>query len=267
MLTDRTRSKILFSCTGSPEKNYDSFVEDHAICYVLNGMMTIHDGVETTDFRTGEIAFIAKNQLLKVQKHPDNNQPFMSVTVFLPKEMLFSYSKENNLQRQGIYTGKPNFVLQRNPFLKGYFQSMTPYFEDEKALNERLEKLKTFELIELLIRDIPLQNLLFNFEDTYKIDLEAYMNRYYAHNIPLEKFAQLTGRSLSTFKRDFQEIFGETPNKWLVKKRLELAYYLLSSQKAKPSDVYLDAGFVNFSHFSRIFKETFGKTPSEVVNN
>ncbi len=46
------------------------------------------------------------------------------------------------------------------------------------------------------------------------------------HNIPLEKFATLTGRSISTFKRDFQAIFKETPNKWLIKKRLDLAHLM-----------------------------------------
>ena len=84
------------------------------------------------------------------------------------------------------------------------------------------------------------------------------------HNIPLAQFAKLTGRSISTFKRDFQEIFNQTPNKWLIKKRLDLAHFLISKQGKKPNEIYDDVGFVNFSHFSRSFKAEFGINPSEI---
>ena len=109
-----------------------------------------------------------------------------------------------------------------------------------------------------------MQNILFNFEDNFKIDLKAYMNKNYMHNIPLEQFATLTGRSISTFKRDFQTIFNDTPNKWLIKKRLELAYFLISKKNQKPTDAFFDVGFVNFSHFSRAFKNEFGRNPSDI---
>jgi len=112
-----------------------------------------------------------------------------------------------------------------------------------------------------------MQNILFNFDEDFKIDLEAYMNKNYMHNIPLEKFATLTGRSISTFKRDFQTIFNDTPNKWLIKKRLDLAHFLISKKHQKPTDVYFDVGFVNFSHFSRIFKSEFGVNPSALQKN
>ena len=107
---------------------------------------------------------------------------------------------------------------------------MIPYFENPQALTDKLAQLKTLELIELLLRDDRMQNILFNFQEDFKLDLEAYMNKNYMHNIPLEQFAQLTGRSISTFKRDFQNIYDTTPNKWLLKKRLELAHYLVSKK-------------------------------------
>ena len=50
--------------------------------------------------------------------------------------------------------------------------------------------------------------MLFDFNEPFKIDLEAYMNMNYTFNVPMEKFAKLTGRSLATFKRDFKKIFN-----------------------------------------------------------
>lgn len=227
--------------------------------------MIINEGNEITEYNAGEIGFISKNQLVKTQKIPQNNKPFMGVSIFLPEDILYSYSKQHNILPKRQYTGKPNFVFSQDPFLKGFFDSVIPYFENPDALTANLATIKTIELIELLIKKTQMQNILFNFQHDFKIDIGAYMNRNYMHNIPIEQFAKLTGRSLSTFKRDFQQIFNETPNKWLMKKRLELAYYLISRQNKKPTEVYYDAGFINFSHFSRSFKSAFGVNPSELV--
>ena len=267
MLQDRTKANILFSCTGQARKDFEPFVEDHALLFILNGEMIINDGFSVTNFTKGELGFISKNQLLKTQKIPQDNKPFMGISILLPKEILFNYSKEHNIIPKGNYTGKPSFLLPHDSFLKSYFDSLIPYFENPDALTKKLATIKTIEAIELLLTKTSMQNILFNFDEDFKIDLEAYMNKNYMHNIPLEQFAKLTGRSISTFKRDFQSIFNETPNKWLIKKRLDLAHFLISKKHQKPTDVYFDVGFVNFSHFSRTFKSEFGVNPSAIEKN
>ena len=50
-------------------------------------------------------------------------------------------------------------------------------------------------------------------------------------NLPLQKFGYLTGRSLTTFKRDFSKAFSTTPQRWLTQKRLELAHYQFVEKK------------------------------------
>ncbi|WP_148230661.1 helix-turn-helix domain-containing protein [Chitinophaga pinensis] len=91
------------------------------------------------------------------------------------------------------------------------------------------------------------------------------MSHNYKYNIPLLSFGKLTGRSLSTFKRDFTKIFDTTPEKWLQKKRLEQAHYLILKKKQRPSDIYLEVGFENLSHFSFAFKKQYGMTPTELT--
>lgn len=90
------------------------------------------------------------------------------------------------------------------------------------------------------------------------------MNQHYQYNGSLDEFAYLTGRSLSTFKRDFEKIFTVTPNRWLLQKRLEDAYYLLKKKKMKATDVCVDVGFKDYLHFSVAFKKLFGIAPSLV---
>jgi len=84
--------------------------------------------------------------------------------------------------------------------------------------------------------------------------------------VGMNRFAYLTGRSLATFKRDFDKIFHISPNRWLQQRRLQEAFYLIKEKGRKPSDVYIEVGFENLSHFSYSFKQNFGVTPSGVVS-
>lgn len=88
------------------------------------------------------------------------------------------------------------------------------------------------------------------------------MNRNFTFNVNIDRFAYLTGRSVSAFKRDFRAIFNETPNRWLIQKRLQEAHFLISRENKRPSDIYLGLGFEDLSHFSFAFKKLFGVRPS-----
>jgi AraC-like DNA-binding protein len=85
-------------------------------------------------------------------------------------------------------------------------------------------------------------------------------------NVPIQKFGQLTGRSLAGFKRDFKKTFGLPPRQWLQNKRLNAAKYLIEIKHQKPSSIYLDLGFKSLSHFSYAFKKKFGKSPNELTH-
>jgi AraC-like DNA-binding protein len=97
-----------------------------------------------------------------------------------------------------------------------------------------------------------------DFSEPGKINLAAFMEKHYMFNMPMDKFGYLTGRSLSTFNRDFKKSFHITLQKWLARKRLELAHYQLVEKQRKPVEVYLETGFENLSHFSFAFKKHFG---------
>ncbi|WP_158827373.1 helix-turn-helix domain-containing protein, partial [Mucilaginibacter lacusdianchii] len=208
-----------------------------------------------------------RNQLFKkLKKAGPNGEPPSLVSIFLNQDILHRYATENDIRKQSVYKGKAMIDLSGNRFLKAFFDSLLPYIDQPEKFTARVAELKTLEAIELLLQTgDAFQSFLFDFQEPYKIDLETYMNHNYKYNIPLSSFAKLTGRSLSTFKRDFTKIFDTTPEKWLQQKRLEQAYYLISKQKQRPSEVYLEVGFENLSHFSFSFKKLFGMTPTELV--
>ena len=78
----------------------------------------------------------------------------------------------------------------------------------------------------------------------------------------LNEFAQLCHRSYSSFKRDFQSQYSESPGKWLLNKRLDYSVFLLLSSEKRVSDIVIDSGFVDISHYSKAFKKKFGDSPT-----
>ena len=124
---------------------------------------------------------------------------------------------------------------------------------------------KIKEVILTLIETMPeLKSVLFDFVEPWKIDLAAFMNSNYTVDLDLEGFAHYTGRSLSTFKKEFEQTFQTTPMKWIVSRRLEEARRLIEQEKERPLDVYLRVGFKNLSHFSTAYKRQYGYPPSTV---
>ena len=135
-----------------------------------------------------------------------------------------------------------------------------------KELPENIANLKITEAVSILRSiDPDIDSTLTNFEEPGKIDLADYMEKNFMFNLPLEKFGYLTGRSLTTFKRDFKKTFATTPQKWLTQKRLELAHYQFVEKRKKPIDVCYEVGFENLSHFSFAFKKYFGYPPTELL--
>jgi AraC-like DNA-binding protein len=256
---------LLYSCVDKNQRGNEQFVAEHALGYIISGetRLITNDGVKVT--REGDIGLIRRNQLVKSVKVPPPGGEFRSLNIFLEQGFLRKYALEYKIEQTEKYTGEPMMLLTPDPFIKGYFDSLIPYFNHPKHLKSSLGELKTREAIELLLQHDPaLKAFLFDFSEPWKIDLETYMNKNYMYNVPITQFARLTGRSLAGFKRDFTKIFNTSPNAWLQQRRLAEAYFLIKDKKLKPSDIYLDLGFENFSHFSYSFKNTFGVAPSRL---
>ena len=140
-----------------------------------------------------------------------------------------------------------------------------PYMQLNGIEDEALLALKLREAVMLLLKVNPeLKDILFDFSEPGKIDLEAFMNKNFHFNVDLNRFAYLTGRSLATFKRDFEKLFHSTPSRWLQQRRLQEAHYLIREKGKTASDIYLDLGFEDLSHFSFAFKKQYGMAPSRV---
>jgi AraC-like DNA-binding protein len=215
--------------------------------------------------KKGELLLIGKNQLGQITKTPLPGEDYETIVISLQEDVIRKIALEEQIEIKKKYAGPPNLLIPGNDFLQGYFQSIIPYVRNpEKKIPADMGILKVREAVKLLLYTKPeLSGFLFDFSEPYKIDLEKFMLSNFYFNVPVEKFAQLTGRSLAGFKRDFNKAFGTSPRQWLQERRLIEARHLIEKKNKKPSAIYLDLGFESLSHFSHSFKRKFGKAPSE----
>ena len=240
--------------------------EHHILVWLISGETKIIQADSTSTFNGGDIFLIPRNHVATVINYPKDGQPHKSVAMHLTTEDLKTY----------YATRKPAVRLQpfetickfsSHPLLQSCLASLIPYFNlGEEGLPGDIAAIKINEAISILRSiDKNVDGLLADFNEPGKINLTDFMQRHFMFNLTLDRFGYLTGRSVSTFRRDFKKLFNTTPQKWLTEKRLELAYYRLSQNHQKPVEVYLEAGFENLSHFSYAFKKQFGCAPGELA--
>ena len=260
-------SNILFSCEKQKKFTSEQLVIEHTLSCVVSGKIELHFANEKLVAEKGNIALIRKNELLKAIKYPDENGlPCKSINIFLTQDVLRAYVLQNKIEHQEKYFGKSIVDFTKDRFIKSYIDSLLPYIDEPDMFSHQLAQIKTNEAIELLLAGSGImKQFLFDLSEPHKIDLEKYINQNFLFNISMSEFAKLTGRSLSTFKRDFKKVFNDTPEKWLLNRRLEEAKYLLAEKRLRPIDVYYSVGFENFSHFSNAFKQRFGVNASAIV--
>ena len=242
----------------------DLMFDDHMLIWFISGETKIIQADATFYFKTGDIFLIPRNLLATIINYPKNGKPHKTVVMHLSAERLKKFYEKIDVDKKPA----KEQTIQRfsnHPLLKSCLSSVIPYFDVEGEFPENIASLKITEAISILREiDKGVDSILANFDEPGKVDLITFMERNFMFNMPMEKLGYLTGRSLSTFNRDFKKLFHITPQKWLTDKRLQLAYYQLSEKKKKPTEVYLEVGFEDLSHFSFAFKKKYGLSPNQL---
>jgi AraC-like DNA-binding protein len=241
----------------------EQFIPDIVFMYVVNGAISFFDGNKNYTYKPGECGIVRKNRLLKFSIE-DNQDIFEPIIFCFEEEFLRSFQKKHKTNTSAFKSNDAIIKISKTDLIKDFIQSLKPYYKGVMELDEAFEDLKYEELLIILLKNEPeLAGIFFNYDIPGKLDLEAFMNRNYKFNVSNERFAHLTGRSISSFKREFKTIFNDTPSNWLVKKRLQDAYFLIDKHSKNPSDIYLELGFEDLSHFSFAFKKLYGKNPTD----
>lgn len=88
------------------------------------------------------------------------------------------------------------------------------------------------------------------------------MDRRFDHELDVRALAKSVGMSQAHFIRTFKDVFAETPHRYLQRRRVERAMFLLQGTSRSVTDICFDVGFNSLGTFSRTFKEIVALSPS-----
>jgi AraC-like DNA-binding protein len=89
------------------------------------------------------------------------------------------------------------------------------------------------------------------------------MDRSFAEPLDVRTVAAVAHVSAAHFSRSFRAVFGETPHRYLQRRRVERSMFLLRETDRSVTDICFDVGFTSLGTFSRTFREIVGESPSE----
>jgi AraC-like DNA-binding protein len=244
----------------------DLWSQNNYVFYVIDGRKMWHTAHGSYDLKKGSCVFVQKGASI-IEQFFDIG--FCLVLFFIPDEFICETLKSRSEPiRKAIQDYGTLIHLDTTETLETFFLSMSAYFASTKEPDKGLLELKFRELI-LTLADNPHNAELLSYfcsllHEPSSVALQRVMESNYCFNLSLEQYAELSNRSLSAFKRDFQKAMHTTPGKWLLEKRLNHALQLLNNKDKSVSEVAFESGFESASHFTRAFKERYQATPTAI---
>ncbi len=259
---------IIDQCIATAGERGTFFLEQHLLYVVLGGSVKLTCGRQSWTVGKNEMILLRKAHSVSYEKKGSTETGLFESQLFaINDELLKDFL---TTQQVNVPPMTEEFGAQVSPMsdrLVAYCRSLAPYFNDSLQVSPGLLRLKVMELLYNVMdcsKNIFRQML--QLRQPVKVDIHRVVEENYTSPISIEELAYLSGRSLSSFKRDFQSIYGVSPAKWIREKRLSKARHMLLSSQMSVADVAYSLGFENPTHFSRIFKQKYGASPSTFGN-
>ena len=258
-----------YEVRNSSDKNKIN-MSKHVLSFLMEGEKQVHFSNKSVSINTNQALLIASGNFLMTE-HIGNTYFRCLLFFFSQKNMddfLLKYPHLISERKIDIKSEfEPYFRIEKDEFIIAFINSLAQIFHLQNSISQNILQLK-FEEIMLYLTDKYkdefinyLKSLLV---DERKLSFKTIIEKNVCTHLSLEEIAFLCNMSLSTFKRQFVQIYQVSPGKWFQRMRLNKAKEMLSSNKVKPSEIFMDFGYENLSNFSAAFKNEFGYSPKEV---
>ena len=235
----------------------EKLITAHSIVYVLNGKVSVttFEGDEVS-IGNQEMLFMPRDSYL-ISDFMQNGKNMEVFLLFFDHEIAMKFIeklKNQELEKSTICK------LEVTANIKNYFQNISTMNFDNPQ-NQKLVELKLLEFLHLINEKQDfIQTLQASEKGKQRRDIGSMMLEHYDKNMTIADFASLSGRSLSTFNREFKERYHNTPKQWLIEKKMSRAFELLQEGKSV-TEVAFEVGYANVSNFIKAYKSLYNETP------
>lgn len=238
-----------------------TFLPVNVLIFLRRGSIKIYSDQDSFHAKPGDYFFLSSYANYKAQRLLDpSTNDFESITFFID-HMAFIHESAT-IDFADFKKITPLCKLTSDEvdevfnILEHHFRTKTKLSDiDLKLLSRRVE----------LIKESITDETHISISDGENDDFLSFLYNHITINITLDALALSYGMSTSSFHRLFVKRLGVPPHMWIKDLRLQYARcWMLFSQKPV-SEIYLELGFQDLSHFSREFKKKFGYSPSKTT--
>ncbi len=264
------KGRVVFMRISMPSFNrtLKQYVEDEAcFMFVNKGEVNVRSADEYLQLNKdrGMLAKCLNYFFEPVDKNQKCEDGVESVGVFLSPSLVkdifeFDVTTSNHTVDYNIKQ------IQIDRLLENYRASIDILLDNPELADESIvkTKLKEFVLLVAKSQEAPSQmDFLAALFKPNEVEFKSVIQHNLYANLSLDELATLCHLSVSSFKRKFSEVFGDSPKKFITRKKVEKAAELLHSSKDRVSDIAYDVGFDSLATFNRNFVSQYGKSPSE----
>ncbi|GEM51766.1 helix-turn-helix domain-containing protein [Empedobacter brevis] len=266
--------------TNVPFKGLDFNFDSPSISMMLQGEKHIKWKNESFEFGTKKILIPEKKQTLTVDVETASRERPLKCAILSIDENFVTefYDELTSIQNKdwldviGVDENEilNYFVSEEDLLINSFFNLLN----DRTSLKEKVNRLdyifqlKMKELTYLILQSKARKLLIDQSisQNNPLFDVINYIHSNFKSKIKIEELAKLACMSESKLFLKFKENFGCSPNHFIIHKRLEYAYSILSSNQHNLtiSEISYRCGFNNVEHFNRKFKEVFAVTPGKI---
>lgn len=244
-----------------------------AVGYVVRGTKFIYYGDARYTVNKGDVFYMGVGNHY-VEDILEEGRNFEQIVVYYSPEQLqrillylnmnFSINITNTHQCDSCR--RLNHVaIPASPSMRSFFSHTGSYLQDDNFVHdEAAENIKMTELIYLLVSqpDCCMKSKVLSNVDAARDNFEQIVYSSIFSDLSIEKLAERSNRSLTSFKKEFKRHFYMPPHRWFIRQRLIQSRLLLISTSKSISEIGIECTFPNTSHFIKLFKKQYGTTPA-----
>jgi len=255
--------------SNKPAQRNKIVLQFNFINFLEKGEKVLHYANKATVVKDSHFVILSSNNCLMTEKLSVDKE-YRSTLFFFSNEHLTSFFLKyemfiNRIVLQQEKQEEPFLVFLKDEFITNYISSLNIIQQKLPLISSQLLQLKFEELMLYLLEKYPLEILSFKTKtrETYSdIEIRKAVEENITNNLTLSELAFLCHTSISTFKRRFIKLYNNTPSKYFLQRKMEIAASLLL-QNENPGEVFYKVGYESHSSFSQSFKQIYGISPKQ----